>query len=322
MKKYFKDKLLLTSILLTVVRCILVLSLSIVGTIKLLSVNIFDSDGGTRAPNAGETILICFMFIAIFIMYLILSLSSLMKYILQPIRDKQSLWLAIFSINIELVIFNLMQIKKIKIIKKPKKWNIFDICSMGVLLGVYLILSYVSGFIPPMPFWITLSIKYIPLFFGTFLLTFTQSVTLCLIAGIVPLIMPGTAIYTAYQYILDYFIPISSIALASLFVPTNLTKSKFKNYIFWSGFITLPIIIIFLSRVLAGVVFWLNPNAIGSDPSYAFEWKNTLVYSLIYNSFNTMFDYVIYMITVPIICENLKFLKTRFQNQVNNMEME
>ncbi|QBQ07479.1 thiamine transporter [Spiroplasma gladiatoris] len=304
---------------LTSIKTILLIGLLIYYMIKVLDASQYDDEGNIIALNNSQKGLIYFAFISIIVTFILLAISFLIYFIYDYENKNKLILFSFLTFSIEGLIFSLYLItktgyQKLKIdFKFFKKWKIIDITLIALLLCLYLLISFITGFIPQMPFWITISIKYIILYFGAYILSLSASFTLCLLAACLTTIMPGTAIHTFVQYLFDYFIPIVGFFVAGFFVPKNEIKNKYYQIFSWLIFVISPIFVLYGSRVLSGVLYWLNPAALGDDVYYSFLWEGRWGYSAIYNSFNTITDYVTLQILVPVICKTLTYIKNKVE---------
>ncbi|AGR41929.1 energy-coupled thiamine transporter ThiT [Spiroplasma diminutum] len=302
-KKLFK-----TSIILSSLRILLILSLLIWANIAIIE----SGSNNTNMPiNKIITIVICFSLLSFLFIMMNFSLLLNYKFDENNTNIKIILTLSVLTFNIELFI---AYVNKVKVLYKPftfKKWTIFDITSISLLLALYFTVGFVTGLIPPLPFYITLTFKYIPLFFGAFILSLSGCITLCFLAASLTALMPGSY-FSFWQFVFDFWLPTFLIFIANFFVPNIKSKKGIFRIALWFAFITIPVIILYFSRVISGVVYWLNPSKLGYDPSKEFDWSNNVGYSFIYNSINTIFDYTLLMLTVPLICESLLPIKERY----------
>ncbi|ARU92070.1 hypothetical protein SCLARK_001566 [Spiroplasma clarkii] len=262
--------------------------------------------------TANEKTLIIFCFIFAFLAFSLLTTNIVLLFIYDlNVFNIKVVILAVITLNIELLVYlviNWAEVFRTIRWSKPQKWSIFDITTMGLLLGIYLIIDYVSSFVPVMPFWITPSFKYVVLFFAAYILTFSCTFSLCIIIGFITIIMPGTAVMSPVQYIFDYFVPIMAFSLASFFRPIEKIDNKVVQILQWNLYVFVPMLIVYLSRVISGIAFWLNP-AVYDGVSYEFNWNGAFTYSLIFNAFNSIVDYFVLVILTPMICIPLTVIK-------------
>ncbi|AUB31352.1 energy-coupled thiamine transporter ThiT [Spiroplasma floricola] len=294
------------TICLSTIRILLFLALIVWAIISVIKVG---SEGAKMPIGKNITVSICFSLF--FILFVLMNISLILNIIFDSlnVNNKIVIALSIITLNIETMIIYLKKVNFKKISLKMQKWTAFDITSIALLLALYFAIGFVSSLIPPMPFYITISFKYIPLFFGAFILPLSGCITLCFLSATLTALMPGS--YLAFwQFLFDYWIPTFCLFVAYFFAP-NIKSNKWMNKItIWFAFITIPILIIYFSRVISGVIYWLNPNKV--DVWKEFDWTNNIEYSFIYNSFNSIFDYVLLMICVPTVCESLWVIKERF----------
>lgn len=295
----------------TTLRILLFISLITVLAVKVAT----QTKGDSSSLTTGEKTLIILSFIFAIVLFFLLTFYVLLLFIYQPNQITSKLFiLALVGLNFEVMIFTIGVWIKNKPqglrIKKPRQWNIFDITTMGLLLGLYLMVEYISSFIPTLPFWITPSFKYVVLFFAAYILSFSCTFTLCLIIAFLTLVMPGTAVLSPVQYLFDYFLVVLAFTTACYFRPNQKITNKFFQLLQWNIFVCVPMLLVYLSRVISGVAFWLNP-AVYDGVSYEFNWNGALSYSLIFNAFNSIVDYVVLVILVPLVCIPLTVIRTK-----------
>ncbi|WP_280123371.1 energy-coupled thiamine transporter ThiT [[Acholeplasma] multilocale] len=174
---------------------------------------------------------------------------------------------------------------------------------MGFSLGLYLLFDFVTGFIQ-LPAFTSLSLKFLPLFFLAYSTDFIRTFIVALLGGILSWWMPSNwDIGMPVAYILDYMVPVLAISIATFIKPLK-SDDKLFNWINWFIFLTIPTIIIYFSRVLAGYFFY------GAE---AWDGYGILVYSMVLNAINTTFDYLLFIIIVPPICTTLRYISTRLK---------
>ncbi|WP_031542684.1 energy-coupled thiamine transporter ThiT [Mesoplasma photuris] len=212
---------------------------------------------------------------------------------------KQLIILSIVTLNIPSIIYFWINGPKLAFRFNLKRWEVYDIVIMGMILGLYLLLDFSTSFIQ-LPGYVTLSLKFIPIFFFAYISDFMKVFTVTILAGILSYFMPNNfdaGNLAAYTF--DYLIPVVAISVC-VFIKPNISENKVITVINWLVFVTLPTIIIYFSRVFAGVLFY---------GEFAWGGYDIWIYSLVLNLFNTTFDYALFLLTVPIICKTLKFLK-------------
>ncbi|AHI53633.1 hypothetical protein SSABA_v1c02210 [Spiroplasma sabaudiense Ar-1343] len=185
------------------------------------------------------------------------------------------------------------------------KWVIFDYIFIAMTFALYFCLGFIASLIPQLPFFITITIKFIPLFFLAYLCDWVKVFFCSILCGGFEWLFPGTFIVSVPQFLFDYCIPPIGITLAAILKPNsenNLSKLKFLDFII---FITIPMAWVYFSRVIAGVLFWSSM----SWPGFG-AWN----YSLVFNSINSMVDYLLFLISVPLICVSLEPLRHKYQS--------
>ncbi|WP_027063473.1 energy-coupled thiamine transporter ThiT [Mesoplasma seiffertii] len=222
---------------------------------------------------------------------------------IETANAKQFLILSIVTLNLVSVIWNSMHIKwkwkKLRI----EKFKVLDITFMGMIVALFIILDYVMGFVQ-LPAYTSLSLKFLPLFFMAYAADFVKTFIVCAICGVVSWFMPGNldaGMPGAFMF--DYFLPIVTISICCFIRPIK-TNSKMVNVTSWFIFVTVPTIIIYLSRVIAGVLFYA---------AYAWENYSIWVYSLALNAINTTVDYVLFLVAVPSMCKTLNYIVNRLK---------
>ncbi|AOG60189.1 hypothetical protein SHELI_v1c02340 [Spiroplasma helicoides] len=295
----------------------------------VLNANQYDDDGSIIPLSVTQKSFVYFAFIASSLALLLITASFFLFFIFDSENKIKLLAFSFLSLSPEGIIYAIiLGLKEGWYVKningyKPKGWTVFDITAIGLLLALFLLIDFISGLVPTLPFWITISLKYIVLFFGAFSLPILGSLTLCILAASLTVIMPGTAINTFPQYFFDYWLPTTSFFVAGFFKPNTKVKNKYYEIFSWVIFVSAPIFILYISRIIAGVIYWLNPSALGEEPWYSFIWEGMWGYSAIYNSFNTITDFVTLQIIVPPICKGLEFIKERYfdKNTEKNEEV-
>ncbi|AHI52634.1 energy-coupled thiamine transporter ThiT [Spiroplasma culicicola] len=302
-----------TTIILTSIRLIAFISVLIYFMIKVYNAKTIDWEENIDIPlSISEKIFTIFAFSFSIIAITLISVSYVFMFIFEQKQGWKFLVSSILILSIEGIAYSFKNTQDFKTSIKWKKWATKDITAVGLLLGLYLLVDFVSGFIPALPFWITISFKYIFLYFGAFVLPLTASITLCLLASIMTVLMPGTAVFTFWQFMFDYLLPTTLFFTAGYFKPNIENTNKYYKFYSWIIFVSVPIIFLYCCRVIAGVVYWLNPGALGEDPFYAFQWQSTIGYSMIFNSFNTITDYITLLILTPLVCNGLKVIKQNY----------
>ncbi|QEH61591.1 hypothetical protein SCHIN_v1c03940 [Spiroplasma chinense] len=295
------------------VQTILILVGLIFLVIHLASRKTWDENGALVSMSAGNIAMIYILFILGFLIIAVLQAGYVIMMMLEKEGQLKKLIFSILLLNVVGIVYSSFEIKEWNSnigYLKPKKWTIYEMCYVGLLLSLYLLVNFISGYIPPMPFWITISFKYIFLYVGAYLLNFWACLTLCVLAASLTAVMPGTAVLSPVQYLFDYWFVTVSFALASLFKPADNIKNKYVEAANYITFITIPMICVYVSRVLSGVLFWLNPK-VYTSVYYDFEWNGAWTYSMIFNAFNTIFDYATLLILVPPTCKVMKIVKDR-----------
>ncbi|AGR40932.1 energy-coupled thiamine transporter ThiT [Spiroplasma taiwanense] len=269
--------------------------------------NIETKNNADAVENLASVI---FTTILILILLLLFNILATILNVYSEITNKKSyIIISLLALNIENLFFI-----KLNFYQKHNfmKWKTLDIAMIGLLLALFCSINLITDIIPPMPFFVTLSFKFLPLFFGAYILTFSQTTLLCFIAAIFTFIFPGTYKISFEQWLFDYFFTVFSPFIASCLKPIKNNKKIFET-VDWLIFITVPLLMIYLSRVVAGALFWFE-NAWAGFGSWG--------YSLIFNSFNTIFDYILLIVLVPPMCITLDFIKYKMKSFHNNEILE
>ncbi|WP_338971763.1 energy-coupled thiamine transporter ThiT [Spiroplasma endosymbiont of Panorpa germanica] len=300
--KYFS----LTNFVISAIISLIVEVLAIVATVFLVlkiqeSLKIENNNFSGRI----SLIIITAFLINVFVL-LNQSLKLLLLFTYQHSFKGQLLFFGIFTIDFYTFTMVLMKDKKtIPFFSfKPEKWIIFDYVFIALCFALYFALGFVSSLVPQLPFFITITIKFIPLFFLAFICDWTKVLVCSVICGGFEWFFPGTFIINVPQFIFDYWVPPIGITFAALIKPSRNDSNSFRKLDFIL-FISAPILWIYFSRVIAGVMFWST-----------FPWPgfNAWTYSLVFNSINTIVDYVVFLIVVPLICSNLSLFKDKYKS--------
>ncbi|AKU79962.1 energy-coupled thiamine transporter ThiT [Spiroplasma turonicum] len=307
-------KILYVSITFSILR----LSLFIVLTYFLLNklvnttTEVYEDNSVYEVPiNTTMKFTFIFMFIFALFIYVILSINSIINYFYNTYDFKSNIFSSIIALNIEILVIYLINLRFNKMIISKDRLKIIDITIISLLLALFEIFDFVTGLVPPIPFGITLPFKYMIIFFGCYLLSFSKSLLLCLLCAFITLINPATYKLSVLQFLFDYWIPTVLMSISCFFKPKKSTNNKMLRAISFLNFIIIPFIIMFICRSISGVVYWLNPNVNG-DVYFEFNWDNRVAYSFIYNGINTLFDLIILLSTVPLVCTTLDFIKQKY----------
>lgn len=227
-------------------------------------------------------------------------------------KSFETYFLTIFLLNLLAIIYIGIYGKKVYYDFKPKKFNTINIIIMGLMLSLFLVLSYLSSLIPPFFLNINFSLKYIPLFYLAFLSNFLQTFVVAFLGGLFEFILPNNQdAGNIWAFIFDYFLPTLLVSIASL-AKTDLTKNKFLNIMSWFIFLFIPYFLGYISKVIAGVLFWF---------SGAWSGFNVWAFSFIYNIPNGVFDFIFATIIIPPICINTIYIKNKYysNNKKDNL---
>ncbi|AGM25095.1 energy-coupled thiamine transporter ThiT [Spiroplasma chrysopicola] len=194
------------------------------------------------------------------------------------------------------------------------KWQTFDYVLIALFASFTIALGYVeSYFLPNLPFGGGLALKYIPLI----IIAFLHSSLAGWITGAISALMSLLFIQAGYiispwSYLLDYFLPMTTPALAGVM---RFAVKKDKNYITYVNYFILCItifLIIYLWQVIGGYFIWTTAFPDSVWPGYS-NW----LYSLIYNFIHLfIFSYPISQVVIPLSLRALapvfweRYLKT------------
>jgi len=254
-----------------------------------------------------------FIFIILGIVVLLLTYTFLMimsiisvDYSLAHFKEKIFYSLIAFNLIRLIIIFHQL-VKKQLLVLQLKKWKIIDISLIALAIAAFLTLNFVDTMILPAipPLFVSISVHYIALFFICFLTeSFWKTFTAATISGLLLLLFPTTYFINFVQFLFDYLIPIMAFSLG-FFIHFDQQKKQPKAQIGrWMMFVIIPFIFVYISRVIAGIIFYKAAAWNGASP---------LLYSVLVNGINTGFDLIANLILVPIILSRLWPLKNKYQ---------
>lgn len=261
-------------------------------------------ENGTDA-EANKSAIPFFVFLLILaIIYLAIVFSLNLLIIKNKFIFAKAMWpIYALTLSIPILISFLFTKNDVKLITRQQKNKWYqiktkDVAMIGLLLGVYLILDFAMSF-AQLPFFISISLKFIPLFLAAYLLNFFKTIFLAIICGIVGFFMPNNLdSVNVWAYLFDYFFPILSVSLAC-FIKVE-TKDKLSFLIQCFCFITIPYLVMYFSRVIAGVLFWFAGAWDGYD-----RWT----YSFIFNLPNSISDWILGLLLVPPLLKAFSFIR-------------
>lgn len=232
--------------------------------------------------------------------------------------------LAIFSINPVALIFNLIkhyQWQKtetffvlkarwwtnFKLAFGIKQWLIVDYTIIGLFTALTLTCAFIEqNLLPKMPYGGGIAIKYIPLMVVSYIVGFAGGWLTGMISALMSLLFIGSSyIISAWSFLLDYFLPMTTPAIVAL-LRFNLKADKsIFTYINYFLHCFLVCLIIYFWQTIAGYFIWsLITNANGSKDIW--PGFTPLFYALVYNFIHIfLFTYPIMQLTIPFIYRGL-----------------
>ncbi|WP_425382070.1 energy-coupled thiamine transporter ThiT [Spiroplasma endosymbiont of Melieria omissa] len=232
--------------------------------------------------------------------------------------------LSIFSINPIALIFNLIKHyqwqkeETFAILKTRwwtnfkfafgiKRWLVIDYTIIGLFTGVTIACAFIEqNLLPKMPYGGGIAIKYIPLMVISYIIGFAGGWLTGMISALMSLLFIGDGyVISAWSYLLDYFLPMTTPAIISL-LRFNLKADKsIFTYINYFLHCFLVCLIIYFWQTIAGYFIWSQiTNADGSKNIWS--GFNPLFYSLVYNFIHIfLFTYPIMQLTIPFIYRGL-----------------
>ncbi|ATQ35198.1 hypothetical protein MENTO_v1c00350 [Mesoplasma entomophilum] len=204
---------------------------------------------------------------------------------------------------------------------KVKKINTKDIVVMGLMLSLYLILNLMTAY-SFSQFYLSLNIKLISIFVLATYTDWLRTLIVAILGGIIGFFLPTNAdAGIPLAYVFDYWIPLLLVAICSIFLPRNFRNKKEKvsknkkllmskreknklwfeekkDWFKWMGIWIIVISIYaflgFWSKTFAGVLFY-SAGAVEKN-------QNVWIFSMSVNSVNSVFDWAIYLATIPVVC--------------------
>ncbi|AVN58647.1 hypothetical protein CG009_00130 [Mesoplasma florum] len=204
---------------------------------------------------------------------------------------------------------------------RVKKIYTKDIVVMGLMLSLYLILNLTTAY-SFTQFYLSLNVKLIPIFVLAAYTDWLRTLIVAILGGIIGFFLPTNAdAGIPLAYIFDYWIPLLLVAVCSIFLPREFKTKKekisksekrmmsktqrikiwFLEKKQWFKWMGLWIIIIsiyaflgFWSKTFAGVLFY-SAGAVEKN-------QNVWIFSMSVNGINSVFDWGIYLATIPVVC--------------------
>jgi thiamine transporter len=184
---------------------------------------------------------------------------------------------------------------------------VLDVTLIALTIALFLALNALDTFvlaaIPPL--FLSLSLHYLALFFLCYVTeSFWKTFLAGTISGLLLLVFPTTYFLSFPQFIFDYWLPTMVFSL-SFFIHFQIDQKK-SQIMRWMVFIIIPFIFVFISRVIAGIMFYQAAAWNGVSP---------LFYSVAVNTVNTGFDLFISLIIIPLVLSRLWVLKNKYQQR-------
>ncbi|ATZ21241.1 energy-coupled thiamine transporter ThiT [Mesoplasma tabanidae] len=204
---------------------------------------------------------------------------------------------------------------------RVKRINTKDIVVMGLMLALYLILNLMTAY-SFTQFYLSLNIKLIPIFVLAAYTDWLRTLIVAILGGIIGFFLPTNAdAGIPLAYVFDYWIPLLLVAICSIFLPREFKSKKVKvskksklmmskterfnlwfkeknDWFKWTGvwilIISIYALLGFWSKTFAGVLFY-SAGAVEKN-------QNVWIFSMSVNSVNSVFDWAIYLATIPVVC--------------------
>ncbi|WP_425381760.1 energy-coupled thiamine transporter ThiT [Spiroplasma endosymbiont of Polydrusus pterygomalis] len=227
--------------------------------------------------------------------------------------------LAIFSINPVALIFNLVKhyqwqkAETFAILKARwwtnfklafgiRRWLIIDYTIIGLFTALTIVCVFIEQILPKMPYGGGVAIKYLPLMVVSYILGFAGGWLTGMISALMSLLFISSGyIISAWSFLLDYFLPMTTPAIVAL-LRFNLRGDKsIFTYINYFLHCFLVCLIIYVWQTIVGYFVWAQiTNANGSKNIW--PGFTPLFYALVYNFIHIfLFTYPIMQLTIPFI---------------------
>lgn len=231
--------------------------------------------------------------------------------------------LAIFSINPLLLVFNAIKhyqwqktitfrliIRQswtnFKLVIGIKRWLISDYTIIGLFTALTISCAFIEqNLLPSMPYGGGIALKYIPLMVISYLLGLTVGWLTGMISALMSLLfIPGGYIISAWSFLLDYLLPMTTPAIvACLRFNLKADKSIF-TYINYFLHCFLVCLIIYFWQTISGYFIWSQIT--NADGSSIWPGFNPLFYALVYNFIHIfLFTYPVMQLIIPAIYRSL-----------------
>jgi len=239
--------------------------------------------------------------------YAIIILSGIKNFNQKNLAIKEGLLYAIFSLNLPWIWYLIARETQ-----KPSKffaWNkigMFDLTLISMGVATFIVLALIDNFLLPAipPFFLSLPLHYLPLFFLAYVTgSFGKTFIAGLIGGLMLMVLPGTYFINFGQFTFDYWIPSMAIAFASLITFDDHHHIHQKDRLKWILFIALPMLFVFISQVIAGVIFYRANAWAGVSP-----W----LFSIVVNGINVGIEFIFLLFFVPLNLHRLWPLHNKY----------
>lgn len=227
--------------------------------------------------------------------------------------------LAIFSINPVALIFNLVKhyqwqkTETFAILKTRwwinfklafgiKRWLIIDYTIIGLFTALTIVCVFIEQILPKMPYGGGVAIKYLPLMVVSYILGFAGGWLTGMISALMSLLFINSGyIISAWSFLLDYFLPMTTPAIVALLRFNLRTDKSIFTYINYFLHCFLVCLIIYVWQTIVGYFVWAQiTNANGSKNIWL--GFTPLFYALVYNFIHIfLFTYPIMQLTIPFI---------------------
>lgn len=227
--------------------------------------------------------------------------------------------LAIFSINLFALIYNLInhyqwqKKETFPILRKRwwtnfkqafgiRQWLITDYTIIGLFVALTITCAFIEQLLPKMPYGGGVAIKYIPLMVISYILGFAGGWLTGMISALMSLLFIDSAyIISAWSFLLDYFLPMTTPAIVALLRFDLKADKSIFTYINYFLHCFLVCLIIYIWQTIVGYFIWAQiTNANGSKDIW--PGFTPLFYALVYNFIHIfLFTYPIMQLTIPFI---------------------
>lgn len=228
--------------------------------------------------------------------------------------------LAIFSVNPVALIFNLVkhyQWQKtetflvlkarwwtnFKLAFGIKRWLMIDYTIIGLFTALTIACVFIEQMLPKMPYGGGVAIKYIPLMVVSYIVGFAGGwLTGMVVSALMSLLFIESGyIISAWSFLLDYFLPMTTPAIVALLRFDLKADKSIFTYINYFLHCFLVCLIIYVWQTIVGYFIWAQiTNANGTKDIW--PGFTPLFYALVYNFIHIfLFTYPIIQLTIPFI---------------------